>query len=816
MEETPQKSTSTDDRNRDVITAGSERHERQAFTTTYAYLLGILTYVLHRIHAFLCQPGQQRLSFQTHPAADSPDLADSPSTMQMKPSPSSMSRKSLADMRRAALCEFINSSMGEDDSAQVGDGRLLGSQLPQASTSRHGKRMSLDHTLLSQGRSRGDSSSSLGSPIAPKKTNIPSPGSGLPKSKLSTSPGQGTVTKARAPILQTELRAIRHKQTHSVDSASRPLGSGLTIKHKSRLSIEKTTSGVAHLEDLFYSPPGRKSKATPAGILHAAESSAFLQAPKQSSSPFHSPARSDVSFKTAVELMDVDVPGVCKSSDSQQNEIRPRLSSDQNVLDSRDSSSTRQRPSLQIITKGLEKLSVDENNEVERECANGVALTDFASPSSAVSEMTTSSSIDIVVDRTSELGPPSVQHKPLSYAKATPKHLREEQPVNPSPLRADAVEFVPGQAFSPTPTYQIDYSVRSPQATVTAFAVNLPDTAVSLPGIARPPYAGTTGSPSSSVSQNWLPSMPPGLTAPYRYIPSGVPSHGIIDPSRVVGLQRADWREKNPVPCDILSIDENTLQPTGYPGHTPLEWREISLAISDYKRRCTPPPIPLGVESRARFFQPGRRVTTPIAIPIRGGGSSSDTQADTVAEPPCLCGNTSLHAPKPSAVPEPPRCLHCGSSAHTLTACPQPPLFAAGAPQHVTLARYLRTAHWRARVSAAAHPPRSASSPAPAAGDDAAAFACAVCPGRHAPEEVALVVERVVAALRRAGEHPPRFDWRAFWVADFSLCPVAWALRPVDCPARLFVALNPTGNVAVRELVVAAGEALRGMARCDG
>jgi len=283
--------------------------------------------------------------------------------------------------------------------------------------------------------------------------------------------------------------------------------------------------------------------------------------------------------------------------------------------------------------------------------------------------------------------------------------------------------------------------------------------------------------------------MPPGLTAPYRYIPSGVPSNGIIDPARVIGLQRADWRVKNPIPCDILSVDENTLQPSGYPGHTALEWREISLAIADYNRKQGASPIPTGVDARARFFQPGRG-RAPPTTPLRGGGADAPP-----APPRCLCGGPDLHASAPQG--SAPRCLHCGSGGHALAACTAPPLFGGGAPQHATLARYLRTAGWRARAGGA--PP-----------------ACRVCPARHAAEEVALVVERVVRALAAAGEDPPAFDWRGFWVADFSQCPVVWALRPVDRPARLFVALNPVGNVAVQELVVAAGEALKAAGRGEG
>jgi len=795
MEESPRKSTSTDiSRNHDATTSNRERYERRIFTAIYEYLPSILTFLLDRIQVYPRHPKQQRLSLQTQ-LATNPQSADCPSHVEMKPLPPSMSRKSLADMRSAALKEFANSSMDKDEPVLCEAGKTFAGKLPESTIPRHNQRMSLDHTLLSLGRNRGDSSSSLGSPITLKKTNISSPGSVSPKSKLPTSVGHATVTKAKAPVLQTELRANRHKQSHSVDSVSNPLAGSLTIKNKSRPSNEIITSGASHLEDLFYSPPDRKSKDTLTNdsTIPMLESSASLQAPKQCSSPLHSPTRSNLSFKTALKPMDHDFPGASTRLDTQKMEIRPRLSADRNVTGRGVSSPIRRRPNLQIVTEGLTKLGVDESGGTEREWASEVALTNFTPPTSVVSDTaTTSSSIDNVVDRTSRSGLRLGQRKPLNETNATPKHIHDEQCVNPSPLRPDAMEFVPGRAFSPTPAYRSDCFTGSPPIPVSSGSTYTVDSSVAatipLPAIAQSLYADIMTLPSPDLPQNWLPTMLPGLTAPYRYIPSGVPSHGIIDPSRVIGLQRADWRAKNPVPCDILSVDENTLQPAGYPGHTALEWREISLAIADYNRKQGASPIPTGVDARARFFQPGR-APAATAMPLRGGGSAAPAPAR------CLCGGPALHAPQHHA--SAPRCLHCGSSGHALSACTAPPLFSGTAPQHATLARYLRTAGWRARAGGAP-------------------TACAVCPARHAAEEVALVVERVVRALAAAGEDPPAFDWRGFWVADFSQCPVVWALRPVDQPGRLFVALNPVGNVAVRELVVAAGEALKATGHGEG
>lgn len=261
-------------------------------------------------------------------------------------------------------------------------------------------------------------------------------------------------------------------------------------------------------------------------------------------------------------------------------------------------------------------------------------------------------------------------------------------------------------------------------------------------------------------------------------------------------MQRANWRERNPVQCEILSLDD-THQPAGYPGHTPLEWREISLAIADYNRKRNISPIPFGVDARARFFQPGKAVP-----PVRGGYAAPETQR---MEIPCLCGNEENHLLRFHRD----KCLHCGSPSHSVDKCENPPVFNSDTPQHVTLSKYLRTAHWKRKAVAVQINYRELLTTSPFLPPNLTApFTCTICPERHSNDEVAQVIECIVAYLRGRGEEPG-FDWKGFWVGDFSQCPTIWALRPVGDPMKLYLALNPIGNVAIRELVVTAEEALK-------
>jgi len=71
-----------------------------------------------------------------------------------------------------------------------------------------------------------------------------------------------------------------------------------------------------------------------------------------------------------------------------------------------------------------------------------------------------------------------------------------------------------------------------------------------------------------------------------------------------------------------------------------------------------------------------------------------------------------------------------------------------------------------------------------------------------------MAVECVATHLRAEGK-PVDFDWRGYWMVDFSQCPFMWGLRPVDDRGKMYLVFNPTGSVAVRELVLTAEEALK-------
>jgi hypothetical protein len=176
-------------------------------------------------------------------------------------------------------------------------------------------------------------------------------------------------------------------------------------------------------------------------------------------------------------------------------------------------------------------------------------------------------------------------------------------------------------------------------------------------------------------------------------------------------------------------------------------------------------------------------------------------------EIPCLCGNADNHAQYQGE--NTPQCLHCGSPSHSIEKCEKPPVFNSNIPQHVTLSKYLQTAHWKQKAVAVQINYRDLLASSPFLPPDwTAPFTCTICPERHSNDEVAQVIECIVAYLRARGEEP-EFDWKGFWVGDFSQCPTIWALRPVEDPTKLYLAFNPMGNVAIRELVVTAEEALK-------
>jgi len=134
-------------------------------------------------------------------------------------------------------------------------------------------------------------------------------------------------------------------------------------------------------------------------------------------------------------------------------------------------------------------------------------------------------------------------------------------------------------------------------------------------------------------------------------------------------------------------------------------------------------------------------------------------------------------------------------------------LFALDVPQHLTLDRYLRTAHWHVKVSLAYIESRALLRTAQF--DPAAPLTCVIAPDLHSEAEVARAVDCIVEHLRAEGKSLD-FDWRGYWMVDFSQCPFMWALRPVDDRGVMYLVFNPTGSVAVRELIVTAEEALKG------
>lgn len=320
-----------------------------------------------------------------------------------------------------------------------GSGEIFGDWLPEATFPRMAKRPSLDTTFLRRGRA--GSVSSVGTPTSPKKKTLsPIQGSVSPKNKSAIS-GHATVTRARAPVLQTELRANRHKQNHPAELTSKTLPN----KHKSRPSTEKVTSGVSHLEDLFYTPPDRKTKAT---LIQAPALPKAPSRPLEIAKPAtnSSPARSDSSFTTALEPVEFEVEAVAYAKDPVGMDIWEHVSVARHAVNAGDSSPTPKGRGLRILTEQFANLSTQED------CKTGAAesLENLVSPTSEVSEASTAtSSIEVIVERAKVPGQDLVRLPKES--STTPCAKREEvEHAHPSPLRAEAQEFVPGQAFSPS------------------------------------------------------------------------------------------------------------------------------------------------------------------------------------------------------------------------------------------------------------------------------------------------------------------------------------------------------------------------------
>lgn len=628
------------------------------------------------------------------------------------------------------------------------------------------------------------------------------------------------MTRARAPVLQTELRANRYKQNHSSEptSPSKPTAGKQTVRHKIRASVDKSTNGASHLEDLFSAAPDRKTKITFIRVPEPPKTgnSKLLDTTNQTLAS--SPARSESSVKTVVELIDLDFDAVPPAKDLAGTDVWQPVSINQHSDIAKENSPIAKRPTLHILTGALTATNTIDTGKSASECAQEVteeSIEKLVSPASVVSEATTAdSSIYIITERAEPKVREQEWHQPSKDFGVDPVPSCEESPAQQSPLRADAQEFVPGQTFSPTAESYSNASTGSPLTVITNASTELlqAEDSASMPmhhqleGV-RSCLDGSSTAPSPVLYRRPMYTLPIGMTSPYRYVPTGVPYDGVIDPTRVAGINRTNWRERNPVPCEILSLNENTLQPAGYPGHTPLEWREISLAIADYNSRRNISPIPFGVDARARFFQPGKP-----AVHVRGG--SADDVAKQM-EIPCLCRNKEAHIHQKrmlnafTEVENMPRCIHCGSRSHTIDKCEEPPLFHSNTPQHVTLQTYLHTSHWKRKHVSTHINYRDLLDSSPFLPPNLTApFTCNICPERHSNDEVAQVIESIVAHIGANGEEPS-FNWKEFWVADFSQCPTVWALRPIDAPTKLFIALNPLGNIAIQELVDTAGEALR-------
>ena len=318
-----------------------------------------------------------------------------------------------------------------------------------------------------------------------------------------------------------------------------------------------------------------------------------------------------------------------------------------------------------------------------------------------------------------------------SSFEATPSTQDNTTPTA-NPLRGDAEEFIPGQPYPP--------SIGSPKGSFSESPATPPhDARMKARSTSHP--AARPQHPTHLFPSEWATISPhqhpfPAIAGPCKYSPPK------CSPAS---------RKPSPPHCDVLELDPNTLQPVGYPGHTPLEWREMAQAIHDLNRKLNTDPIPL----------------------------SSDSS----------------------------RCAHCGRASHALKDCRHPPLFALDVPQHLTLDRYLRTAHWNVKASLAYIESRALLWTAPC--DPAAPLTCLVAPDLHSEAEVARAVDCVVEHLR-AERKSLDFDWRGYWMVDFSQCPFMWALRPVDDRGVMYLVFNPTGSVAVRELIVTAEEALKG------
>jgi hypothetical protein len=160
------------------------------------------------------------------------------------------------------------------------------------------------------------------------------------------------------------------------------------------------------------------------------------------------------------------------------------------------------------------------------------------------------------------------------------------------------------------------------------------------------------------------------------------------------------------------------------------EWDEIATAIKllnlgfyDRQRRAGhftqpqywEPPIPMGFDERAKFYQPGQRAS------LRGGGGGcpvgcecggeacasvrafmgSEYDWRQVRQSGCAyCGDDRhstifcellmLHGSNAKV-----RCLNCGDAGHFLCACASPPKFDNDDPRSKKLMFYAHSAHWR-------------------------------------------------------------------------------------------------------------------------
>lgn len=699
--------------------------------------------------------GRERQQLTLSPRALGPELnpCENPPVANFK---QSKAHKSLVDLRSSTLRNLLDASKVESPIEPFPPGHTPKNGLPRLS-----KPSSIDISPLAGVRSRAELANT-GSSSPKKKTPLPLHEASSFKAKPSTpntaetdpsfATQYHTISVAKTPVLHTEIKANGYKQCQEAGDSDKTLACTQTKqfgKAKNGASVGKNAFIIPDLEDLVYKPSKRKAKVN------------FLDGPCHSSTNH---PNEDKSLKQTTSLSD------CLKST--QKLLALGVS---NTITNSVEKPVAKCPTLLPSDEGLITTTTDEINKD--------AVEDVISPISeaAIDAGTTTSSAEIAIERTQSLRLPAGKQTLVQIVEAVKLEHNTKPRIAVSLLRGDAQEFIPGQAYSP--------SIGSPEGSFSESPLKPPYNArMNVRSTTHPAALQMAGArpqrpvPSPSVTHP-LPHLHPfhGIAGPYKYSPQKsspvISSNGDQPTSRESTLPR----------CDVLELDPNTLQPVNYPGHTPLEWREMAQAIRDLNRKVITNPIPFGIEARARFHQPGKYTSW------RGGDMASESDELSI------CSNRSSN------------CGHCGSTSHALERCPHPPLFSSGIRQHLTLNRYLHTAHWKRKSSQAYIESRVLLRAGPFdMPDPATPLACVIASEPHSEAEVTRAVDCIVEYLRAEGKSLD-FDWRGYWMADFSQCPFMWALRPVDDRGLMYLVFNPTGSMVMRELIVTAEEALKGM-----